>query len=53
MSNGVQTVMIEAKETDPHKLDQRYKQVSYGKNTSGYEKYSKTTTVRSPSRLKD
>ena len=30
----------EPKETDPHRIAQRQKQVDYGKNTLGYQRYT-------------
>lgn len=32
--------MVEAVETDPHRIAQRQKQIDYGKNTLGYQRYT-------------
>lgn len=37
-SSGVK-LLSEEKETDPHRLAQRQKQIDYGKNTIGYDRY--------------
>eukprot|EP00730_Choanoeca_flexa_P014210 TRINITY_DN6128_c0_g1_i1.p1 TRINITY_DN6128_c0_g1~~TRINITY_DN6128_c0_g1_i1.p1 ORF type:complete len:228 (+),score=46.30 TRINITY_DN6128_c0_g1_i1:61-684(+) len=34
------------KETDPHRLEQRYKKIMYGKNTVGYQNYLKAVPKR-------
>jgi hypothetical protein len=36
-------------ETNPHKIDQRQKQVDFGKNTLGYENYRKQVAKCGPS----
>jgi hypothetical protein len=36
--NGVK-LLSEERETDPHRLAQRQKQIDYGKNTIGYDRY--------------
>ena len=36
-------------ETNPHKIEQRQKQVDFGKNTLGYENYRKQVAKCAPS----